>query len=136
MLEQCEISELVDCMDQEKRLTFNKGIDWQFIPPEAPHFGGIFERMIKAAKRTVYAVLKEAGVDGEDLQTVFTGTESLLNSRPLTADSGDVNDALVLTPNHFLIGNKGGELGPDTVDTTVVNVRKRWRRAQELIRRV
>ena len=92
--------------------------------------------MIKAAKRTVYAVLKEAGVDGEDLQTVFTGTESLLNSRPLTADSGDVNDALVLTPNPFLIGNKGGELSPDTVDTTVVNVRKRWRRAQELIRRV
>ena len=30
----------------------------------------------------------------------------------------------------------GGELAPDTVDTTAVNVRKRWRRVQELIRRV
>ena len=75
-----------------KRLTFTKGIDWQFIPPEPPHCGGIFGRMIKAAKRAVYAVLKEAGVDDEDLQTVFTGTESLLNSRILTADSGDVTD--------------------------------------------
>ena len=133
-----EIKELVDCMDQEKiqRLTSNKGIDWQFNPPEAPHFGGVFERMIKAAKRAIYAVLKEADVDDEELQTVFTGTESLLNSRPLTTVSGDVNDELVLTPNHFLIGKMGGELAPDTVDTTAVNVRKRWRRARELIRRV
>ena len=42
----------------------------------------------------------------------------------------------MLTPNHFLIGNIGGQLAPDTVDTTAVNVRKRWRRVQELIRRV
>lgn len=125
-------------MDQEKiqRLTSNRGIDWQFNPPAAPHSGGVFERMIKAAKRAIYAVLKEADVDDEELQTVFTGTESLLNSRPLTTVSGDVNDELVLTPNHFLIGKMGGELAPDTVDTTAVNVRKRWRRVQELIRRV
>ena len=30
----------------------------------------------------------------------------------------------------------GGELAPDTVDTTAVNVCKRWRRVQELIPRV
>ena len=101
-----EIKELVDCMDQEniQRLTSNKGIDWQFNSPEAPHFGGVFERMIKAAKRAIYAVLKEADVDDEELQTMFTGTESLLNSRPLTIVSGDVNDELVLTPNYFLNG--------------------------------
>ena len=64
------------------------------------------------------------------------GPESLLNFRPLTTVSGDVNDELVLTQNHFLIGKMGGELAPDTVDTTAVNVRKRWRRGQELIRRV
>ena len=92
--------------------------------------------MIKAAKRAIYAVLKEADVDNEELQTVFTGTESLLNSRPLTTVSGDVNDELVLTPNHFLIGKMVGELARDTVDTTAVNVRKWWRRMQELIRRV
>ena len=59
-----EIKELVDCIDKGKmqRLTSNKGIDWQFNPSEAPHFGGVFERMTKAAKRAcaIYAVLKEA----------------------------------------------------------------------------
>ena len=77
-----KIKELVDCMGQEKiqRLTSSKEIDWQFNPPEAQHFGGDFERMLKAAKRAIYPVLKKADVDDEELQTVFTGTESLLNS--------------------------------------------------------
>ena len=132
-----EIKELVDSMDQDKiqRLTSNQGIEWQFNPPEAPHFGGVFERMIKSAKRAIYAILNEADVNDEELQTVFTGAQSL-NSRPLTTVSGDVNDEPVLTPNHFLIGQMGGELAPDTVDTTAVSVRRRWRRIQELIRRV
>ena len=133
-----EIKGLVDSMDQEKiqRLTSNQGIEWQFNPPEAPHFGGVFESMIKSAKRAIYAILKEADVNDEELQTVFTGVESLLNSRPLTTVSGDVNDEPVLTPNHFLIGQMGGELAPDTVDSMAVSVRTRWRRVQELIRRV
>jgi len=100
------------------------------------YFGGVFERMIQSAKRAIYAILKEADVNDEELQTVFTGAESLLNSRPLTTVSGDVNDETTLTPNHFLIGQMGGELVPDTVDTTAVSVRRRWRRIQELIRRV
>ena len=133
-----EIKELVDSMDQDKiqRLTSNQGIEWQFNSPEAPHFGGVFERMIKSAKRAIYAILKEADVNDEELQTVFTGAESLLNSRPLTTVSGDANGEPVLTPNHFLIGQMGGELAPDTVDTTAVSVRRQWRRVQKLIHRV
>ena len=92
--------------------------------------------MIKSGKRAIYAILKEAHVNDAEIQTVFTGAESLLNSRPLTTVSGDVNDETTLTPNHFLIGQMGGELAPDTFDTTAVSVRRRWRRIQELIRRV
>ena len=65
---------------------------------------------------------------------MFTGVGSLLNSRPSTTVS--VNDELVLTPNHFLIGQMAGELAPETVDTTATAVRKRWRRGEELIRKL
>lgn len=58
----------------------------------APHFGGVFESMIKSAKRAIYAVLKDADVNDEELQTAFVGVESLMNSRPLTALSNDLND--------------------------------------------
>ena len=40
----------------------------------------------------------------------------------------------VLTPNHFLIGQSGGDVAPENVDYTPFNPKKGWRRVQELIR--
>ena len=48
--------------------------------------------MIKSAKRAIFAVLADAYVNDEELETIFIGVESLLNSRPLTAVSDDHND--------------------------------------------
>ena len=105
-----EIRALVAQLDQKQieRATANKGITCYWNPPVAPHFGGVFESMIMSAKRAIAAVLPNANVNDEELQTIFTGVESLLNSRPLTTISDDPNDELVLTPNHFLIGQMGG----------------------------
>ena len=36
--------------------------------PYAPHFGGVFETMIKAAKRAIIAILGNADVTDEELQ--------------------------------------------------------------------
>ena len=130
-----ELQELVQQLDQDKiqRMTSNEGIRWHWNPPLAPHFGGVFERMIKSAKRAINAILGNADVKDEELLTVFTGVESLLDSRPLTATGNDPNDEPVLTPNHFLIGHMGGELAPESVDTLAFDPRKKWRRIQELI---
>ena len=57
----------------------------------------------------IAAVLGGAEVIDEELETIFSGVESLLNSRPLTTVSDDSNDEPVLTPNHFLIGQMGGD---------------------------
>ena len=131
-----QLVELVAQLDQERlqNITSNKEMKRHWNPPAAPHFGGVFERMIKSAKRAVNAVMGNAYVTREELQTVFTGVESLINSRPLTTPSSDPNDEPVLTPNHFLIGHMGRELAPESVDSTVFNPRKRWRLIQELIR--
>ena len=72
----------------------------------------------------------------EGLETTFIGVESLLNLSHLTTISDDPNDELVLTPNHFLIGQMGGEVVPENFDATPFNPRKRWRRMQELTRHV
>ena len=90
--------------------------------------------MIKSAKRATFAVLGGAEVNDEELEAIFIGVESLLNSRPLTAVSDDPNDDRVLTPNHFLIGQTGGDFVPENVDTEPFNPRKRWRRLKELTR--
>ena len=86
-------------MDQDKiqRMTYSKGVRWKWNLPAAPHFGGVFESMIKSAKRAIFAVVGDAEVNNEELETIFIGVESLLNSRPLTAVSDDPNDDRVLT---------------------------------------
>lgn len=133
-----EIRELVSQLDHDQlqRMTSSHGVTWHWNPPQGPHFGGVFESMIKSAKRAIYAVLKDADINDEELETTFIGVESLMNSRPLTTVSDDPNDEPVLTPNHFLIGQMGGDFVPESVDTTAFSPRRRWRRVQELTRHV
>ena len=57
--------------------------------------------MIKAAKWAVKAILGNADVTDEELLTAFTGTEVLLNSRPLTYQSANRENDTPLTPNYF-----------------------------------
>ena len=117
-----------------KSLVISKGIKWTFNPPYAPHFGGVFGTMIKAAKRAVMAILGNADVTDEELMTAFTGAEALINSRPLTYQSADPEDDVPLTPNHLIHGQIGGKFAPEVPDEVACNPKKRWRQVQELIR--
>ena len=67
---------------------------------------------------------------------MFAGVESLLNSRPLTYQSSDPRDDVPLTPNHFLHGQMGGQFAPESVETTPLYPRQRWRKVQDIISRV
>jgi len=51
-----------------------------FQPP--PHFGGVHETMIKAAKKALYGILGNVDETDEELMTAFTGSEGLVNSHP------------------------------------------------------
>ena len=131
-----ELQDLVNQLDQEKikQKIANKGVQWSFNPPAAPHFGGAHEIMVKAAKKSIKNILGNADINDEELMTAFVGAESLINSRPLTYQSSHPGDDVPLTPNHFLFGQLGGHFAPDSVDETKFNLKKRWRRVQELIR--
>jgi len=131
-----ELSELVKQLDQDKirSSAANKGIEWKFNPPLAPHFGGAHESMIKSAKRAINAILGNADLTDEELVTAFVGAEGLIDSRPLTYQTSHPDDETPLTPNHFLHGQVGGEFAPESVDTTDFSLKKRWRRVQELVR--
>ena len=131
-----ELQNLVKGLDQDRIIknAANRGINWNFNPPLSPHFGGAHEIMIKAAKRALKAILTNANVSDEELMTAISGAESLLNSRPLTYQTANVEDDVPLTPNHFLHGQMGGTFAPETVDQTAFSLQKRWERAQELVK--
>ncbi|GFT46237.1 hypothetical protein TNCV_3126151 [Trichonephila clavipes] len=59
-------------------------IDWHFIPPSSPHFGSIWESGVRSVKFHLKRVLGETILTFEELTTLLTQVEGLLNSRPLS----------------------------------------------------
>ena len=119
--ELCEMTAKIVQDSKFKSTITGKGIKWIFNPPYAPHFGGVFETMIKAAKRAVTAILGNADITDEELSTAFTGAEALINSRPLTYQSANPEDDIPLTPNHLLYGQIGGGFAPEVQNEIAYN---------------
>lgn len=62
-------------------------------------------------------IFGNADITDKELQTEFTGVESLLNLWTLSHQSADVKDDIPLIPNHFLYGQIGGKLSLRWIDT-------------------
>ncbi|GFT18133.1 retrovirus-related Pol polyprotein from transposon 412 [Trichonephila clavipes] len=89
-------------------------IDWDVViskaniqkikcnPPSAAWWGGFWERMIQMLKQILRKMLGRASLYYEELNTVLCECEHVINSRPLTYISEDVNDLSPLTPAMFL----------------------------------
>ena len=76
---------------------------WDFNLEKAPWWGGLFERLVKSAKRCLRKVIGTARLSYDELLTVITEVEAVLNSRPLTyVSSEDVEEPL--TPSHLMLG--------------------------------
>ena len=70
---------------------------------KAPWWGGVFERLAKSTKRCFQKVIGTAHLSYDELLTVVTELETILNSRPLTyMSSEDVKEPL--TPSHLMLG--------------------------------
>lgn len=131
-----ELKELIQSIDQEKIVddSANKGIKWNWNPPEGSHFRGVFESLIKVAKKSLKAIVGNSGLNDDELQTALKEVEALMNSRPLSYEGTDPHDEPVLTPSHFLIRQLGGQLAPQVTDEIAFNPRRRWRLVQSLVK--
>ena len=93
-----------------------KVIKWKINPPGSPHFGGIWERLVRSCKKEMIAVLDGRSLTDDVLITTMCLLEQTMNARPLTSVSDDPDDSEALTPNHFLLGraNLGNPFLPDS----------------------
>lgn len=79
---------------------------WRFIPRKAPWYGGFWKRLIGLTKSCLEKVLGKAHINLLMLQTMVVEIEAILNDRPLTYVSSDIDDPQPLTPSHLLYGRK------------------------------
>ena len=82
----------------------SQGIEWSFVPERAPHFGGLWESVVKSVKTHLKRVIGEARLTFEEFSTVLAQVEACLNSRPLVPLDSNDDGIEALTLGNFLAG--------------------------------
>lgn len=107
-----------------------RGVKWIFNPPTGSHHGGVWERLIRLVKKALNSTVKEQVLDEESLQTVLCEVEAMINSRPITSASNDLNDLEALTLNHLLLLETKPALPPGFFDRDDLYALRSWRQVQ------
>ena len=79
-------------------------VEWKFIPSYAPWWGGFYERMMRTIKTPLKKILGRSIFSSDEIYTILTEVEAMVNSRPLTKVSDEPTELDYLTPASFLIG--------------------------------
>ncbi|XP_045447930.1 uncharacterized protein LOC123656267 isoform X1 [Melitaea cinxia] len=113
-------------MDSVHHFCSDKLINFKFIPSYAPEFGGLWEAGVKSVKYHLKRVVGFACLTFEELYTIITQIEAILNSRPLLPMSSDISDLTYLTPGHFLIGAPLTSIPEPNLSDININRLKFW----------
>lgn len=120
-------------MDTVQGTLSGKGVDWHFIPPHAPNFGGLWEAGVRSTKFHLRRILDGTTLTFEELSTVLTQVEACLNSRPMYRLPSNLEDAAPLTPGHFLVGEPLVTIPDPQPDDQHIGILRRWQLTQRLV---
>ena len=100
-----ELRESIESFNQSQiHKTFSQQqIEFHHNTPHSSHKNGAAERMIRSVRKILNSVVNLQLLTDEQLVTVMCECEKILNDRPLTYVSDDVNSLDVLTPSKLLL---------------------------------
>ena len=81
-----------------------KGMQWEFIPADAPWQNGISEALVKSVKKAMSIAIGENTLTFSELQTVCYEAANLVNERPIGRHPRMPEDGSYLCPNDLLLG--------------------------------
>jgi len=76
-------------------------IEWRFILKR-----GFWERLVGLTKEALKKMLGRTKLKFNELRTIITEIEAILDNRPLTYVSSDLNEPQALIPSHLLYGDR------------------------------
>lgn len=133
-----ELGELWNCIRREEvsAVFASLRVQWKFIVERAAWWGGFWERMVRCVKTVLKKILGHAFLKFEELSTVLTEVEAVLNSRPLTFVYAETSEPDPLTPAHFLVGRRLTSLPPCerrlVSEPNAADIQRRWKHRQAL----
>uniref|UniRef100_A0A8D8WZP0 Integrase catalytic domain-containing protein n=1 Tax=Cacopsylla melanoneura TaxID=428564 RepID=A0A8D8WZP0_9HEMI len=99
-----------DFNEHYKEELLKQRIEFHFNPPASPHHGGLWESNIRQIKNHLHKAIGSQVLTFEEMYSLTSEIEFLLNRRPLVQISSDSGDPVVLTPAHFLLQEPHGSL--------------------------
>ena len=103
-----------------RELSAEKGIEWKFITPGAPHQNGCAEALVKSVKIALKKAIGESLLTPFELYTCLLEVANLVNQRPIGRVPNDPDDGAYICPNDMLLGRATSQVpqGPfrDTKD--------------------
>lgn len=103
---------------------------WYFNPPETPHMGGMWERLISPVKTCLYESMITRTPTDQMLRSWLIEAENIVNARPLTFVPIDSEEDEALTPNHFIFGSSNGLKPPGKFKSDGPYLRDQWKEVQ------
>ena len=115
-----------------------KGIQWDFIPANSPHRGGVWERVVGLFKRHLATqAYVEPLLHVDVLNTLIVDIEGIVNKRPLTALSTNPDDYEPITPAHILYpavyAHSSSILVPVTLGSDADSPKASWKLVQSRV---
>ena len=109
-------------------------VEWKFNVPLAPDMAGLWEAAVKSFKKSLRKIVNPTVIlSYEELNTILTHCEAILNSRPLSEIYEDNGEPLPLTPFHFLIHRNFAPIPPDDkILNNSMSVTRRWKFVEKL----
>ncbi|GBM67066.1 hypothetical protein AVEN_74810-1 [Araneus ventricosus] len=120
-----------------KRQLQDNGIHWTFIVERAPWWGGFYERLVKTVKEPLHKILGKALLTFEELSSILSEIEVIVNNRPLTYVENDPGEPEPLTPAHFLELGYGDSKYPahfiELIDSTTARASYKKRKTYQTL---
>lgn len=108
-------------------------IAWHFNPPYSPHFGGVWERLIKSIKSGLnFSKTVKRRPTERIFRRALKAVEGRMNARPLTTTPIDPDNPIPLTPNQLILGHSNEYGSPHVVERGEENSLFGYRRVKYL----
>ena len=107
-----ELRNMVRGLDAKKLREFSaeRGMEWRFITPGAPHQNGCAEALVKSVKIALKKAVGETTLTPFELYTLLLEVANLVNERPIGRIPKDPDDGAYICPNDMLLGRASSQV--------------------------